>query len=591
MKFLHMIPPSSRTMGSMVEMIEEYFPEGEHQFYSTKRIPVADKLSEKEIYTMTGQNRFAKAGNVMKALSEADHIIWHGLFYPDRFMLFLFTCRRFLRKSTWVIWGLDLHSWKDEKKTLRSKFVNFINDRVRAAFKTAVVVFPTDKEVYESRYKGKCFVAPYPMSAEAFGRMEGRRHALPRANGKIFVQVAHNSYPFNHHLDVIETISHFDTEKTHYIFPMSYGNEKTWPGHIQGYEKEVVDLARDLFGQRAHFLKKLISKEAYNDFLWNMDIAIFPANRQNGVGNIIKLLYMGNKVFLSRDNPVYGYFKSQGIEIGAFESLEELTEEEFLQMPDSTVARQWVIDHYHPLSAARAWDQLFSCFTDASPLLRELEGVQPEVVMDENYAYPRKKNYLCLLPYYSRSVPVTCNRVCLMGADNFAIRWAGNIRRSLPRYVPAGFISDTVETLDDKIGALDVIGTTGQLLALADDQRIVATIEDPKERARFIDYLEENEIDVDPILSASSWVWPDAEVGEGSLVGPGSIVQFGTNLGRGVLIEDSYLGVCCTVGDCVTVMSGCRIGDGVTLGEGATIGPNVIIEDGAIIEPYTVVTR
>ena len=79
MQFLHMIPPSTRTIGSFVKMIEEYFPEDEHVFYSTKKIAANDDLFDNDrVQVMTGTDRANKAGHVRDALKQADVIIYAG---------------------------------------------------------------------------------------------------------------------------------------------------------------------------------------------------------------------------------------------------------------------------------------------------------------------------------------------------------------------------------------------------------------------------------------------------------------------------------------------------------------------------------
>lgn len=586
MKFLHMIPPSSRTMGSFVDMIEKYYPEGEHSFYSTKRIPRADDLSSREdLVSMkeADDDRSSKARHVYKALSDADVVVWHGFFYPDRFMLFLYVFRKFLKKSVWVIWGLDLHNWKNPQRTLKARFFNHVNQRVRKMIKRAVVVFPTDKAVYESQYKGECFVAPYPMTEKAFARLEARRRAKPRANGKTFVQIAHNGYPFNRHEDVMADIARFDDDSFEYFFPMSYGNENEWAEHIRDYKLKVVETARDTYGERATFINKLIDKEEYNDFLWNIDIAIFAANRQNGIGNIIKLFYMGNKVFLSKDNPVYSYFQNEGIEVYAFESIPGISKEDFLAKPAGDRARDWVVEHYHPLNAARAWDEVFSRYVQSSPLLKELEGVSPRVLMDESFAFERKKNNLCLLPYISPSVPITCTQVCLVGAGNMALRWAGYIRKGLPKFIPAGFVSDEVETFAGRVGELDVIAGTGQIAGLAEDRAIVCTIEDPFVRGALFRELVDMEIPLNPVILPGSQVWPGTDIGDGTMISQRSVILPGATIGECVIVEESRIGANCVIGDYVTLLAGSNIGDGSVIEDYATIGPGVCVPDGVVV--------
>ena len=58
--------------------------------------------------------------------------------------------------------------------------------------------------------------------------------------------------------------------------------------------------------------------------------------RQQAVGNIVIMLYLGARVFVRQENPVYDFFKGSGVAISTVQELEEhpellslpLTEEE-----------------------------------------------------------------------------------------------------------------------------------------------------------------------------------------------------------------------------------------------------------------------
>lgn len=587
MKYLHVIPPSSRTMGSFVQTLETYFPEGEHLFYTTKKIASSDPLSEDpRVSTMTGSSRIEKMKHVMKAIDEVDYVFWHGFFYNERFMLFLYLFRKYLKKSVWVMWGLDLHDWKSDKSTLKARFIDHINDYVRRNIKHVVAVFPTDKEAYETTYNGDVHIAPYPINVEDFEKLEGMRQAAPRPNGKIFVQVAHNSYPFNKHLEIVEKIAPFDRENVTYYFPMNYGNEKTWAGYVEGYKADVVAGAREHFGNRAVFINKLISKPIYNDFLWNMDIAIFTARRQNGIGNIIKLLYMGNKVFMSGENPAFRYFKEQGVEVFEYESIDSMTADEFFERPSTERGRQWVVNHYHPLNAARAWDEAFSALCGHSTMLPEYAECEAVVEGNEDYCFPAKKNNLALLPYISDKIPKTCLRVFIAGDDSMAIRWAGYLRTWLPRMMPAGFLSEDKRTLGDRaIESVDIVASPAQVGALGTMGSIACATTNPFKRKVVMDLMEKKGVPIRTYESQSdSQIWPFTSIGEGCLIGPRSVVYPGSSIGKGTIIEEARIGVNCRIGDFVTLLPGCRIGDNVVIESFATVEADCIVPDGTRIK-------
>ncbi len=55
--------------------------------------------------------------------------------------------------------------------------------------------------------------------------------------------------------------------------------------------------------------------EEYNKILLSCGTLIFNHVRQQGVGNIITLGYLGATLFLNAKSPVYSYYKSLGMKI------------------------------------------------------------------------------------------------------------------------------------------------------------------------------------------------------------------------------------------------------------------------------------
>ena len=59
--------------------------------------------------------------------------------------------------------------------------------------------------------------------------------------------------------------------------------------------------------------------EDYNKILEGVKIAILNNRRQQAIGNIIALLYMGAKVFLSKKNTYYHFLKRNNIIVYCYE--------------------------------------------------------------------------------------------------------------------------------------------------------------------------------------------------------------------------------------------------------------------------------
>jgi sugar O-acyltransferase (sialic acid O-acetyltransferase NeuD family) len=98
-------------------------------------------------------------------------------------------------------------------------------------------------------------------------------------------------------------------------------------------------------------------------------------------------------------------------------------------------------------------------------------------------------------------------------------------------------------------------------------------------------------------VSARAWLAPGVEIGEGSVVCPGAIVNRAV-LGRHVLVNiGATISHDCRIGDFVTVSPGANVAGHVTLGEGSFVGIGASISDrvqvgqGCLIGAGAVVVR
>lgn len=90
----------------------------------------------------------------------------------------------------------------------------------------------------------------------------------------------------------------------------------------------------------------------------------------------------------------------------------------------------------------------------------------------------------------------------------------------------------------------------------------------------------------------------DVEIGEGSLIGMGALVQTGARIGRHVIINtgaivehDNWIGDFAHVAPGTVLGGDVRIGDGALIGAGSTILPGVHVGAGACVGAGAVVTR
>jgi hypothetical protein len=110
----------------------------------------------------------------------------------------------------------------------------------------------------------------------------------------------------NNHLDAFKLLQLLNTQKSKIIVPLSYGGNKK-------YISSILNKGEELFSENFQPLNTLMPLNNYRELLFSCSFAIMNHLRQQAVGNIIMLLWMGVKIFFDSNNPVYKYFSSNNI--------------------------------------------------------------------------------------------------------------------------------------------------------------------------------------------------------------------------------------------------------------------------------------
>jgi hypothetical protein len=113
----------------------------------------------------------------------------------------------------------------------------------------------------------------------------------------------------NLHLEALGMLSKFRDEDLEIICPLSYGIKD------EAYFREVIKKGSEIFGDRFIPLTEFMEPAKYTELLAGIDIAIMNHNRQEALGNIISLLYLGKKVYLKPETSSYQYFLEKNIRV------------------------------------------------------------------------------------------------------------------------------------------------------------------------------------------------------------------------------------------------------------------------------------
>ncbi|MGE7773618.1 TDP-N-acetylfucosamine:lipid II N-acetylfucosaminyltransferase [Chitinophaga sp. NPDC101104] len=117
----------------------------------------------------------------------------------------------------------------------------------------------------------------------------------------------------SNHLDVLLKLKQLNILDRHLILPMNYGEGLE-------YRAVVLEKGKEWFPQTFQPILQLMKPEDYASLLRKCNVAIMNHERQQAVGNLISLIWLGSKVFLSEKSPVYSFFRRSGINIFSFQS-------------------------------------------------------------------------------------------------------------------------------------------------------------------------------------------------------------------------------------------------------------------------------
>ncbi len=124
------------------------------------------------------------------------------------------------------------------------------------------------------------------------------------------ILINHSADPSLNHFEVLSALKTMQVNNSLYM-PMAYGEKQ--------YGDEIITIARTWFGEQMEIQTDFLGKEAYTEQLKEIGFAIFNIKIQQGIGTILVLLWLGVKVFLKRQNPVYNDFAKWGMNIYSIE--------------------------------------------------------------------------------------------------------------------------------------------------------------------------------------------------------------------------------------------------------------------------------
>ncbi|MBK1813063.1 TDP-N-acetylfucosamine:lipid II N-acetylfucosaminyltransferase [Clostridium sp. YIM B02505] len=224
-------------------------------------------------------------------------VIIHGFFQGIPLKVFLSLNLNVLKKVNWVIWGGDL-----KKRKSSYKLVEYIDDYLKKfstkRFGYISTLVENDYDIAKAAYmvrgehKKAIYINPITLSF-----LDDIKNSHKNREDIINIQIGNSADASNNHIDAIDKLSKYENQNIKIYCPLSYGDVE--------YAKEVIEYGKSKFKEKFVAITNYMTPRQYGEFLGKIDIAIFNNDRQQALGNIFALAYLGAKIYMRDDTTMW----------------------------------------------------------------------------------------------------------------------------------------------------------------------------------------------------------------------------------------------------------------------------------------------
>jgi len=347
--FIHIMTSENYYQISFIRFIERNFSTEQHHFVfrskNTKRSNYKESTSIKEKSNFISLILFIP--QLIRAKKIYIHYLPYGISLPFWAIFSLLS-----KKLVWVFWGGDIYIYSEKNKNLKTRFYEvcrkIIISRLRNIAGFLTEDFSLIKKVYKTNAVYTKTIYPLPIDFSELSLNEAQK-------GKTIKILAGNSAdPSNNHFELLHLLERFKDEDIQVICPLSYGRDPE-------YSLRVKNEGSRILGDKFKPLLQLLPPVEYSKILQEIDIVVMNHQRQQGLGNLISILWLGKKVFVRSDTTSFAFFKSENITAWDTLDIKNLSFESFiLTNPNDAIKNKTLVlnlfseNHYIEL-----WSNVF----------------------------------------------------------------------------------------------------------------------------------------------------------------------------------------------------------------------------------------
>lgn len=187
--------------------------------------------------------------------------------------------------------------------------------KIRAIERISVFspVLPEEYEMVKQSRKWRCFPEFAPWN---YGTMED--NLIKGFEGDSVtgdaILVGNSATYTGNHVEAFDLLHHLQVKNRQVVAPLSYGDAQL--------AKKLNSVGKEYFSDSFKPLMDFMPIEDYVGIIKKCGYVIMNHVRQQAVGNIVIMLYLGARVFVRQENPVYAFFKKLGVVLSTVQELE-----------------------------------------------------------------------------------------------------------------------------------------------------------------------------------------------------------------------------------------------------------------------------
>lgn len=279
------------------------------------------------------ENNLKSLKSLANKFSNNEIVVFHGMHYYRSIVLNHLSDNC---KIIWMLWGIEVYNnpyINDQAKlygnltsdfilrSVKEKFRHFVKKNTRQFYyklkkRTEAPNKLILKAIKKADYCGILYQEEFEIVQKSINTeikflkfsyypielMVGENKARIKANN---ILIGNSASLTNNHLEAFELLKTLPVQNRKIIVPLSYGDPK--------YAKSIIGIGNKMFPDVLEPLVDFMPLHEYNKHLEQCGIVIMNHYRQQAVGNVLTMLWMGAKVYLDERNTLFHYLKRIGI--------------------------------------------------------------------------------------------------------------------------------------------------------------------------------------------------------------------------------------------------------------------------------------